>query len=139
MGQSNHIENLRIYQLSRKLEDTLYESIKTLPNNEFYYLGNDLRRSSAAVSHHITEAHRRYSYAVKSELLHLARTEISALQDLLSLYESRGYGDTSELSSSYRSLYQQIWGLITYFKRKQQDRQRGTRIKAADALVAARV
>lgn len=139
MAQPNHIENLRIYQVSRALEDQVYELVNQLPADEFYRLGNDLRRSSAAISHHITEAHRRYSFAVKSELLHLARTEIANIKDLLSLYDSKGYGLTEEIQKSYRSLNQQIWGLITYYKRRQRERQTGTQIKAADALVAARL
>lgn len=62
------IEHLRIYQLARSLEDKLYEYAKTLPGEQFYPLGNDLRRSSAAAAHYIAETHRRYSYTVKMNL-----------------------------------------------------------------------
>ena len=52
------IQQLRIYQSARTLEDQVYELVKRFPSEEFYGAGNDLRRSSAAVSHYISEAHR---------------------------------------------------------------------------------
>jgi hypothetical protein len=47
------IEQLRIYKQARAVEDEIYELVKTFPADQFYGLGNDLRPSSAAVSHHI--------------------------------------------------------------------------------------
>ena len=132
------IEDLRIYQASRALEDAVYELVKQLPANEFYRLGNDLRRSSAAVSHYITECHRRYSYSVKLEALHLARTEAEVLKHLLATHDSRGFGATKKLQDSCVGVTKQCWGLIKYLKQRQAERQVEMRAEASDELVAAR-
>jgi 23S rRNA-intervening sequence protein len=43
------VEQLRIYKSARNAEDRVYELIKEFPTDQFYGLGNDLRRSSSAV------------------------------------------------------------------------------------------
>jgi four helix bundle protein len=135
---SKSIESLRIYQTSRSLEDAIYELVKQLPPDQFYGLGNDLRRSSAAVSHYITECHRRFSYGVKLEALHLARVEAETLKTLLAEYESQGYGPTSQLQNSCIGVIKQCWGLIKYLKQRQSEHRNAARIRATDELVAAR-
>jgi len=132
------IESLRIYQASRSLEDAVYELVKSLPTTEFYDLGNDLRRSSAAVSHYLTECHRRYSYGIKLEALHLARVETETLKTLLAEYATRGYGDTEQLQESCTGVIKQAWGLIKYLKQRQAEHRSAIQIKASDELVAAR-
>jgi four helix bundle protein len=132
------IEKLRIYQTSRQLEDDVYELVKALPAEEFYGLGDQLRRTSAAISHYLHEGHRRYSYQLKLEALHLARTEADHLKDQLLTYQQHGFGDTTSLQSACTAITKQAWGLIKYLKRRQSERQSAVRINAADALVAAR-
>jgi four helix bundle protein len=138
MATHKSIEGLRIYQASRKLEDAVYELVKSLPRSEFYGLGNDLRRSSAAVSHYLTECHRRYSYSIKLEALHLARTEAETLKGLLAGCESAGHGPTGELRDGCTGIIKQSWGLIKYLKHHQAERQAASHVRASDELVAAR-
>jgi four helix bundle protein len=132
------IEGLRIYQSSRNLEDQIYELVRKLPPEEFYRLGNDLRRSSAAISHYISEGHKRYSYSLKLEALHLARVEADRLQQLLADYSRRGFGTSETLQEDCKAVTKQAWGLIKYYRRRQSQRQAAARVRAADALVAAR-
>lgn len=136
--RTTSIEGLRIYQASRKLEDAIYEMVKQLPAAEYYRLGNDLRRSSASVSHYITECHRRYSYGVKLEALHLVRNEAEALKKLLADHEACGFGDTKVLQDACIGIVKQSWGLIKYLQRRQNERRQETRVDATDQLVAAR-
>lgn len=135
---SKSIKGLRIYQSSRTLEDAVYELVKHLPAREFYGLGNDLRRSSAAVSHYLTECHRRYSYGIKLEALHLARVEAETLKSLLAQHASQGYGETERLQESCTAVIKQSWGLIKYLKQRQTEHHAAAQIKASDELVAAR-
>ncbi len=132
------IENLKIYQSSRKLEDAVYELVQQLPEEQFYKLGDQLRRSSAAVSHYITEAHRRYSYGFKLEALHLARTEAEELRKHLASYTEQGYGATDQLSEECVTVIKLSWGLIKYFKQRQSERRSTAQIHATDEMVAAR-
>jgi four helix bundle protein len=69
------IQQLRIYQSARNAEDQVYELIKLFPSDQHYPLGNDLRRTSAGVSHYIMEAHRLFSYRLKLDALANARRE----------------------------------------------------------------
>jgi len=138
MSDTKSIASLRIYQASRTTEDAVYELVKGLPDTEFYRLGNDLRRSSAAVSHYLTECHRRYSYSIKLEALHLARTEAEVLKKLLADHEALGYGPTGKLQDACTGIIKQSWGLIKYIKQRQNERQATARAKASDELVAAR-
>ena len=72
---ASSIGDLRVYALARQLEDQGIALAAALPETETYGLANDLRRSTAAIAHHIYEAHRRYSYTIKLESLHTAIAE----------------------------------------------------------------
>ena len=74
MSQSS-IEDLRIYKLARELEDQVYELVKAFPPEQFYAMGNDLRRASAGVSHHIMNTHQFFSYTLKLDELAAARRQ----------------------------------------------------------------
>jgi four helix bundle protein len=136
--QGTSIEGLRIYQASRALEDSVYELAKKLPPEEFYKLANDMRRSSAAIAHYISESHKRYSYSAKLEHLHLARLEIDRLKQHLNDHQERGFGDTKRLRDACTGIHKQAWGLVRYFKQRRDASRSATRINATDALVAAR-
>lgn len=136
--ETKSIENLRIYQASRGLEDAIYELVQKLPSEEFYKLGDDLRRSSAAISHYVAEAHKRYSYGFKLEALHLARTEAELLQKHLIAHAEKGYGATAELQEQCVAVIKQSWGLIKYIKQRQAERRASVQVQASDELVAAR-
>lgn len=136
--QKYPIADLKIYQLARSLEDQVYELVKGLPEDQFYVLGNDLRRASAAVSHYITETHKRYSYQIKIESLHCARTEAEEMGRLLQSFQDGGYGEIEQLANDYVILIKQSWGLIKYLKGRQLEKQNQNVIRAKDELVAAK-
>ncbi len=110
------IEHLRIYKSARALEDQVYELVKQLPADHFYGLGNNLRRSSAAVSHHIMGAHRLFSYRLKLDELAAMRREAEAAQKQLE--SARDFGATDELISEYTGVIKQSWGLTNWLKAK---------------------
>ncbi len=115
------IEQLRIYQVARRLEDEIYELVKTFPADQFYGLGNDLRRSSAAVSHHIMGCHRLYSYRLKLDELAAMRREAEATQGHLE--RARELGVTDELVEGYTSMIKQSWGLTKWLQAKLNERR----------------
>ena len=128
-------EQLRIYKDARGAEDQVYELVKTLPVEQFYGLGNDLRRSSAAVSHHIMEAHRLYSYRLKLDALTAARREAEATQRHLET--ARDLGAPSGLSEAYTGVIKQSWGLSKWLRVKLDERREKAEIAAKDELVEA--
>ncbi|HSX41364.1 MAG TPA: four helix bundle protein [Candidatus Saccharimonadales bacterium] len=133
------IEGLRIYQTARKLEDAVHGLVSSLPEEQQYPLGNDLRRESAAIAHFISESHKALSYSRKLGSLHLARTSAESLQKQLAAYTEAGLGDTRELQEEALAVIKQSWGLIKYFKQRLDERRQEAQINASDELVAARV
>lgn len=129
------IENLRIYTTARGLEDQVYELVKGFPVDQFYGLGNNLRRSSAAVSHHIMGAHRLFSYRLKLDELAATRREAELTQKLLE--SAREFGASEELIANYTSVIKQSWGLSKWLKGKLDEKRQQTEIQAKDELVAA--
>jgi four helix bundle protein len=114
------IEQLTIYKLARRLEDEVYELVKTFPADQFYNVGNDLRRSSAAVSYHIMGAHRLYSYRLKLDEFGAMRCEAEATQ--ANLERARDFGATDELIGGYTSIIKQSWGLTKWLQAKLDER-----------------
>jgi four helix bundle protein len=129
------IEQLRIYKTARAAEDQVYELVKQFPADQFYGLGNDLRRSSAAVSHHIMSAHRLFSYRLKLDELAAARREAEATQ--AHLEQARSLGATTELSAEYTAVIKQSWGLTKWLKAKLHEKSKKAEIAAKEELTEA--
>ena len=129
------IQQLRIYKSARELEDQVYELVKSFPAEQFYGLGNDLRRSSAAVSHHIMETHRLFSYRLKLDALAAARREAEVTQRHLEAAVE--LGASKELCEEYLGIVKQSWGLSKWLKTKLAERQAKATINAKDEQVAA--
>lgn len=132
---SASIEQLRIYKASRSAEDQVYELVKQFPAEQFYGLGNDLRRSSAAVSHHIMGAHRLFSYRLKLDELAAMRREAEATQKYLE--DARDFGATDELISEYTNVIKQSWGLSKWLKNRLAEKAEKAEVAAKEELVAA--
>jgi four helix bundle protein len=115
------IEQLNIYKHARRLEDEVYELVKTFPADQLYKLGNDLRRSSAAVSHHIMECHRLYSYRLKLDELSAMRREAEATQGHLE--RTRDLGATDDLVEGYTNVIKQSWSLTKWLKERLEARR----------------
>jgi four helix bundle protein len=126
------IEQLRIYKTARALEDQIYELVKQFPADQFYGLSNDLRRASAAVCHHLTSAHRLYSYKLKMDELAAARRECEVAQKLLE--DAREYGATDDMISEYTSVIKQSWGLTKWIKVKLNEVQEKAAVAAKEEL-----
>jgi four helix bundle protein len=124
------IERLRVYKLARRLEDEIYEFVKQLPQKHYYGLDNDLRRSSAAVSHHIMQAHRLYSYDSKLDELVLARQEAALVQ--IHLESARFFGIDQYFADEYTIMIKQTWGLTRWLLRRIDERQEQFEIHAKD-------
>src|SRR6266700_1012024 len=122
------IEQLRIYKSARALEDQVYELVKQFPADQFYGLANDLRRSSAAVSHHIMGAHRLYSYRLKMDELSAMRRECETTQKHLEA--ARDFGATDDLISGYTGIVKQSWGLTKWLRAKLEERQEKAEVAA---------
>ncbi len=129
------VEQLRIYKSARVLEDQIYELVKQFPSDQFYGTGNDLRRSSAAVSHYIMEAHRFFSYRLKLDALANMRREAETAQRLLE--SAKELGATQEMLAEYTNVIKQSWGLTKWLKTKLIERNEKAEIAAKEQMAAA--
>jgi four helix bundle protein len=129
------IEQLHIYKDARRLEDQIYELVKTFPVDQFYGLGNDLRRSSAAVAHHIMESHRLFSYRLKLDALASARREAEVTQRHLEA--ARSLGVPEDLTASYTAVIKQSWGLTKWLKTKLIERREKAEVAAKEEMATA--
>lgn len=127
------IQNLRVYELARTLEEQVYDWVKSQPAEQFYPLGNGLRRQASAVAHYINEAHERFSYRQKVELLHQARQAAKVMDKLL-----EGSGWKTAPTDEYINVVKQLWGLIKWLNQRQIEKQARDQVKTSDELVAAR-
>jgi four helix bundle protein len=118
------IEQLRIYKTARQAEDDIYELVKTFPAEQFYGLGNDLRRSSAAVSHYIMETHRLFSYRLKLDSLAGARREAESTLANLESARTMTISNVEGLTEQYKIIIRQSWGLTKWLEAKLEERQK---------------
>lgn len=128
------VEQLRVYKSARGLEDQIYELVKTFPAEQFYGLGNDLRRSSAGVSHYIMEAHRLFSYRLKLDALAATRREAEATQR--HLQAALELGATEAMVEEYTGIIKQSWGLTKWVKAKLDERQEKAEIAAKEEMAS---
>jgi four helix bundle protein len=129
------IEQLRVYTSARALEDQIYELVKQFPADQFYGLGNDLRRSSAAVSHHIMSAHRMFSYRLKMDEMSAARREAEVTQKHLE--NARDLGASDALINEYTGIIKQSWGLTKWLRAKLDEKQEKAEIAAKEQMATA--
>ena len=130
------IQQLRIYTNARALEDRVYDLVHSFPPEDDYPTGNNLRRSSAAVSHFLAEAHRCYSYGLKLDSLAQARAAAEETQRQLETLPKTPI--TEGLFADYTGVIKQSWGLIRYLKLKRTEQRTKVSVKAKDELAAAR-
>lgn len=131
------VADLRVYQLALSLEDKVYKLAQGLPADQFD-LSNGLRRAAAGAAHYIYDCHRRYSYQVKIEALHAAKSEAEEAIRLLAQAQEAGFGKMGPICEDFTSLIKQSWGLIKYLQRKHIEKQTVAQAAAKDELVAAR-
>lgn len=117
------------------MEDHVYELVKSMPAEMFYGLGNDLRRSSAAVAHHISNTHRLFSYRLKLDELAMARREAEATQKLLD--EAKSHGADEKIIDGYTAIIKQSWGLTKWLKNKLVEKQEKAVVAAKEQMAGA--
>lgn len=132
------IKQLRIYQVSSQLEDELITLLHTESDDETYDERMKLRRTAAAVSHFIYEAHYRYSYALKVESLQFARRALESARSQLSISSEITFERRTQLDATALSLQRQLSGLIKYLRLKQSERAQQMRTRSVDELIGAR-
>lgn len=84
-------KDLKVWQKSMDITVDLYALIKSLPSEERYCLGDQMRRCSISIPSNIAEGHNRNSTKDYIRFLSISRGSVAELQTQLILCKRLGY------------------------------------------------
>jgi len=120
---SKGFEDLKAWQLARKLMIECHEVAKTLPAHEKFDLASQIRRSSKSVMANIAEGYGRYHYLDSLRFYYYARGSLDeTINHIITAHDLRYIGDQryQELYDLARETERTLNGYITYvWKQKQ--------------------
>jgi len=117
------IENLKIYNLSARLELVLSKVVKGFPSEEKYRSVDQILRSSASVCNNIAESYQRLGRKEKIYYLSIAKGEAEETrQNMIRAYQ-KGYishNNAKILNVKYIELLKGISGYIKFIRNNNQ-------------------
>ena len=99
MDKVKSFRDLKVWQQAMDLVSKAYELVKTLPREETYALGDQIRRSAVSIPANIAEGHARQHTKEFLQHLSIARGSLAELETLLLICERIGYTNRQELES----------------------------------------
>jgi len=128
---SKGFEDLKAWQLARKLMTECHEVAKTLPAHEKFDLASQIRRSSKSVMANIAEGYGRYHYLDSLRFYYIARGSLDeTINHIITAHDLRYINDLryQELYNLARETERTLNGYITYvWKQKQGSTHYGDR------------
>ncbi len=116
-------EDLKAWQLARKLIIECHEVVKTLPAHERFDLSSQMRRSSKSVMANIAEGYGRYHYLDSLRFYYIARGSLDeTISHIITVCDLHYIGDPryQELYDLAREAERTLNGYVAYvWKQKQ--------------------
>lgn len=116
------LENLKIYQMARKLELRVHNVTSNFPGEEKYRSVNQLKRSTSSITNNIAEAYHKQSL---KEKIHILRdTVICEAEEtrsnlrMCSDKKFTKYEDLTKLIEDYTQLMKATHGYIRFLKNR---------------------
>lgn len=122
-------EDLEVYQASRRFRKQIYAIIKSLPGEEKYALGQQMRRAAISLTNNIAEGYGRYNWQESMQFFRHARASLMEVVDDLSICQDEGYASPEllgKLHDEAKSVQRLLNGYLKYLRRKQQEQQAGS-------------
>ena len=82
-GQIKHFTDIEAWKLGREARKSVYALVKTLPNEERYNLGSQIRRAAISITANIAEGYGRYHYQENIQFCRQSRGSMYEIQDHL--------------------------------------------------------
>ena len=82
-GQIKHFTDIEAWKLGRETRKSVYALVKTLPNEERYNLGSQIRRAAISITANIAEGYGRYHYQENIQFCRQSRGSMYEIQDHL--------------------------------------------------------
>ena len=123
--QQSGFEDLNCYQLTLQVMHETYRVIKTLPVEEKYNLGSQMRRSAVSSVLNIAEGYGRYHYLDSLRFFYIARGSLTETLSALVVCDRLGYctGELAEQRSLCHQAIRSLNGYIRYVRTQQQGAQ----------------
>ncbi len=122
-------EDLEVYKKARDLRQELYKLIRTLPADEKFALGVQMRRAAVSITNNIAEAYGRFHWQESIHFCQIARGSLLESVDDLNVCQDNGYAcveTVRALRSSAAEVLRLLNGYIHYLEtsKKQQNTSR---------------
>lgn len=121
-----HFTDLEAWKLARQLRIALYEITKSLPSEERYDLGSQMRRAGISGTSNIAEGYGRFHFQENIQFCRISRGSIYESQDHLITCLDNGYIEESHFNEVWKISDNSVKVLDGYIRylRKQMDRKR---------------
>lgn len=97
MAETHNHRDLKVWQISMDLVETVYRLFREWPNHELYGLVSQVRRASVSVPANIAEGAGRRSTGEFTHFVGIARGSLAELETLLVLAGRLGYLESQTL------------------------------------------
>lgn len=114
-------QDLEVYQEARKLRKAMYEIAKSLPVEERFALGQQIRRAAVSLTNNMAEGYGRFNWQETSQFFRHARGSLMELVDDMSVCEDEQYADEATLAALQpraESVLRLINGYIRYLQKE---------------------
>jgi len=109
------VQNLKVWQSTRKLTKEIYKITKDFPENEQFGLSSQIRRATISIMSNIAEGYDRASKKEFIQFLTIARGSVTEVQTQLVISNDVGYIDDSDYKRMFNQtieIHKMINGLI---------------------------
>ena len=117
------LDDFELYKEAREFRKLIYRLLKSLPAEEKYALGAQMRRAAISVSNNIAEGHGRWYYQENIRFCRISRGSVEELIDDLNICSDERYL-SEEMASSLKEhaqrLIARINSYIAYLSRTKQ-------------------
>ena len=114
-------QDLEVYQEARKLRKVMYEVAKSLPVEERFALGQQVRRAAVSLTNNMAEGYGRFNWQETTQFFRHARGSLMELVDDMSVCEDEQYTDEATLAALHsraESVLRLINGYIRYLQKE---------------------
>ncbi|MBB5660700.1 four helix bundle protein [Brevundimonas halotolerans] len=122
MGETHNHRDLKVWQISMDLVETVYRLSRDWPNHELYGLVSQARRASVSVPANIAEGAGRRSTGEFAHFVGIARGSLAEVETLLVLAGRLGYLDERTLEHLLMDIAE-VGRMLTGLMHSLRDRQ----------------
>ena len=117
------LDDFELYKAAREFRKRGYKILRSLPNDEKYCLGSQMRRAAISVTNNIAEGHGRWHFQENIQFCRIARGSVEELIDDFNICLDEHYHDFRAIESLKEEAYlmiSRINGYLVYLRNSRQ-------------------